>query len=216
MMKPHMQVKVSVILQFTLSSFNFLFGQEDKQSFWKPYIDADVKRLDLASFDSLICQKAYRIWYPHQVIELIELEDSHFSGQLVNFATRITRKGEPLNTVNQNLIIPNYTVPSLMADLMEENIETLPDSYEVDNYVNGLDGTTLIFEILVDNQYRLYSYWEPENDHYQDSTLMEVKQIRNIIAIIKGPMDLERLYSRFTDGLERGDYEVGGVILRKW
>lgn len=209
-------MKFVTILLFALISCNLLLGQENQQSVWKPYVNADVKRLDLTSFDSLKCQKAYRIWYPHQVIELFEIEDSLFSGQLVNFATRITRKGEPLNTVYQKLMIPDFTVLSLMSDLSKENIETLPDSYDVAQYVNGLDGTTLVFEILVDNRYRLYSYWEPENDHYQDSTLIEVKQVRNIISIIKAQMDLKHLYSRFTDGLRRGYYELGGIILRKW
>lgn len=203
-----------VILIFLINN-SFAFGQDEKKSFWEPYVVSDIKRLDLKQFDSLNYQKAYRIWNPHQVVELIEINDTTYIGQLVNFATKITREEKSIGTISQKLKIPDFTVKLLIEKLSSENIETLSDSYDVKGYVNGLDGTTLIFEIFSNKKIRIYSYWEPENDYYQNPNLSEVKSIRNILTAIKAQIDLERLFSDFTNNLERGSYNLGGVIMEK-
>jgi hypothetical protein len=200
---------------FFLISYNLAFGQIKKESSWKPYVVSDIKRLDLVFFDSMNYQKAYRIWNHHQVIELIKINDSIFAGQLVNFVTKVTRKEKKIKTISQRLKIPGYTVKLLIEKLAAENIETLPDSYDVKGYVNGLDGTTIIFEISSNKSSRLYSYWEPENDYYQKLEIPEVKNVRDILKTIKNEIDLDNLFSKFTDDLGPGYYDLGGIIMGK-
>ena len=200
---------------FFLIPYSLAFGQVKKESTWKPYVVSDIKRLHLVSFDSMYYPKAYRIWNSHQVVELIKINDSIYTGQLVNFVAKITRKEKMIGTISQKLKIPGYTVKLLIEKLSAENIETLPDSYDVKDYVNGLDGTTILFEICNRNSSRLYSYWEPENDYYQKPEIPEVKNVRDILKTIKNEIALEKLFSKFTDDLGPGTYDLGGIIMEK-
>ena len=103
----------------------------------------------------------------------------------------------------------------MIEKLSKDNIETLPDSYDVKGYINGLDGTTLIFEISSNKSQRIYAYWEPENNHYQSPDIYEVKSVRNILKTIKSEMNLDKLFSDFTSILRPGFYDLGGIIMQK-
>ena len=133
----------------------------------------------------------------------------------MNFVSKITREEKSIGTISQKLNIPDYTVKLLIEKLSIEKIETLPDSYNVKYYVNWFDGTTIIFEIFSNKKRRIYAYWEPENDYYQNPNLNEVKSVRNILTNIKSQIDLEKLFSDFTNGLKPGSYNLGGVIMEK-
>jgi hypothetical protein len=206
-------MKKSFPLIFILLICNSTFGQEKEDSFWKPYVLSDIKQLRLVSFDSIKYEKAYRIWNPHQVIELIKINDSTYNGKMVNFATKTTPDENKIGKISQTLMIPDYTVKKLINKLFTENIETLPDSYDVKGYINGVDGITYIFEIGTSIGCRIYSYWEPENDHYQNPELKEIKNVRNILSSIRSEIDLNGLFTKFTDNLGRGTYDIGGIIL---
>jgi len=207
--------KILVIIFFLLF-YNLTFGQDAKDSFWKKYIDLDIQKLNLKPFDNLHYEKAYRIWtYSYQVVELIKINDTTYTGQLVNYVTKRSKKVKSNKTIFQKLIIPDGTVKLLIEILSVENIEKLQDSDEVKGYINGLDGTTYVFEISSDNQKRVYSFWEPESVQYQNPEIIEVKHVRNILNAIKSEIDTGRLFSAFIDSLDIGKYLYGGAVLTK-
>jgi len=205
-----------IVITFILLIYNLTYGQVNKESFWKPYIESDIRKLSLESFDSLHHEQAYRIWNSYQVVELIKVNDSIYKGQLVNFVTKVIRNGKKEKTIFQKLIIPDYTVKKLIEKLSSENIEKLPDSRNVEGYINGLDGITYIFEISSNKEKRIYSYWEPESEHYQNSEIPEVKNVRNILKAIKSEIDLGKFFSSFIDNLGLGTYRYGGIIIKKF
>ncbi len=188
-------------------------SQTVDQSFWEPFIEADRQALRVARYDTLSFEKAYRIWTDYQVVELIQLRDSSYAGQLVNFVRKINRKGERKKAVYQSLLIPDAVVRRLMEKLYAQQIETLPDGDEVEGYVIGLDGKTYIFEIGLPHQRRVYAYWEPENDHYQDQHIKEVQSVRHILQAINAEFNLKDWFVRFRDMLPRGRYAYGMMIM---
>ena len=190
-----------------------MLGQDQEESFWKEYIDEDVSKLNLQNLESTDYDIAIRLWKPYQVIELVKVNDSVYQGQVVNYVTKVNRKEESKGAVSQRLSIPASVTKSLIEQLLQEGVKELPDSDDVEGYVNGVDGTTYVFEVNSHDKYRVYSYWEPENDHYQNPELKEVKSVRNILSAINKQFDAWKLFTMFRDNLPAGRYQYGGVVL---
>ena len=192
-----------------------IYGHSQEESFWTKYIKADSEKLNLDNFNNDQYEKIYRIWKSYQVIELIEINDTTFSGQLVNFVTKTFRKTEKNQIIKEVLKIPPLTVKTLMIDLKNSNIENLPDCEKVNGYVSGLDGTTYIFEIKLRDSKRVYSYWEPMSDYYQNDSIKEVKNVRAIITNLKSKVNPDLHFKNFTDNLDYGSYNYGGINMIK-
>lgn len=201
------------ILIFSLIS-TFAFGQTEKESFWNPYIESDRIEIGLKHYDSLNFEKAYRIWTDYQVVELIKITDSTYNGTLTNFVTKHKRKNKA-ETIYQKIKIPNGTVKELMTSLQKENIETLKDCSEIENYPQGFDGKTYVFEIGTEKEKRIYSYWEPENERYQDPEMSEIKNVRNILKSINNEFNLWKYFKDFRDRLPKGSYSYGMINMIK-
>lgn len=120
------------ILIFSLIT-TFAFGQTEKESFWNPYIESDRIEIGLKHYDSIIFEKAYRIWTEYQVVELIKINDTTYSGTLTNFVTQNKKKNKK-EIIYKKIKIPNETVERLIKTLFAENIETLKDCSEIENY----------------------------------------------------------------------------------
>ena len=139
-----MKKQIHILILSLISTF--AFGQTEKESFWNPYIESDRIEIGLKHYDSLNFEKAYRIWTDYQVVELIKITDSTYNGTLTNFVTENKRKNKS-EIIYQNIKIPNRIVEKLINSLNAENIETLKDCAEIENYPKGFDGKTYVFEI---------------------------------------------------------------------
>lgn len=206
-----MKLRISLFLLFIISFP--LLGQYKEESFWKKYVDEDVSKLNLQNLENANYKTAIRLWNPYQVVELIKVNDSVYQGQLVNFVNKVNRKEQKKRVVSQKLTIPASVTKTLIEQLLQEGVEELPDSYDVDGYVNGLDGITYVFEVNSLGKYRVYSYWEPENDRYQNLEIREVKSGRNILNAINNQFDSGKLFTLFRDSLPAGRYQYGGLIM---
>jgi uncharacterized protein YbaA (DUF1428 family) len=192
----------------------FTFGQTRKESFWNPYIESDRIEIGLQHYDSLNFKKAYRIWTDYQVVELIKLTDSTYSGSLTNFVTQRKSKKRS-EIVFQRIKIPDKTVEKLIKTLQLQNIETLKDSDEIESYPKGFDGKTYVFEIGKEKTRRVYSYWEPENEQYQNPEMPEIKNVRSILASINSEFNLWDYFVKFRDRLPSGSYSYGMINMVK-
>lgn len=205
--------KLTVIL-FILFIVCSISGYSQEASFWSKYVNTDIEKLNLDSFENSNYEKVYRIWKSYQVIELINTNDTTYSGQLVNFVTQTYRKTEKNKIIKEALEIPSSTVKTLIDDLNKSNIENLPDCEDIDGYASGLDGTTYIFEIHLIDSNRIYSYWEPMSD-YQNDSIKEVKDVRAIITTIDSLINPGLHFNNFINGLDYGSYTYGGINMTK-
>ncbi len=208
-----MENRIYILLLILITTFTF--GQKRKESFWNPYIESDRIGIELKHYDSLNFKKAYRIWTDYQVVELIKLTDSTYSGSLTNFVTQ--RKSKKKNEiVFQKIKIQDKTVEKLIKTLQSQNIETLKDSDEIEGYPKGFDGKTYIFEIGNEKNRRVYSYWEPENEQYQNPEMPEIKNVRSILTSINSEFNLWDYFVKFRDRLPNGKYSYGMInMVRK-
>lgn len=113
--------------------------------------------------------------------------------------------------------LPQPMVQRLVMYLVLEDTEVLPNSRDIEDYPNGLDGMTYVFEIAgCPSRYRIYSYWEPENDHYVSEEWPEIKHVRSILKAINQEVDLWTHFSNFLDRLPIGRYRYGGINIEKF
>jgi hypothetical protein len=191
-------------------------GHSPDNSFWEKFIRADIEKLNLDQYDNDNFEKVYRIWNFYQVIELVQRNDSVCSGKLVNYVTKTSRKTEKNKIIKEELEIPSSTVKALIDNLGKSNIENLPDCESIDGYVSGLDGTTYIFEIQLNDSKRIYSFWEPMSDYYQNDSIKEVNDVRSIISNLQTEINPGLHFKNFIDKLDKGSYNYNGTNMIKF
>lgn len=172
-----------------------------------------AQKSDFTKFNPDIHLRIYRIEISnYQFIELVETNDHAFKGRLINRVRKINRKEKHKKIISETLMIPSSDVKQIMGIANRNEIETLPNSLEIKKYTNGLDGMNMSFVIEKSNSTRSFSYWEPESN-YQDSTLMEVIAVRNIISTLREKINFEFHFEKFRSNLPIGKYAYGGVIV---
>ncbi len=204
-------LKIILILSIGLQS-NLSFAQVST-SYWKTYIDQHAKKLNLKPIEISDCLIHYRIWKSYQLVDICKINEGIYDGQLINFVYKKTRgeRNEKYRVVFEANNITETSIADLFEYLHSENIESLPDSDDIENYPHGFDGTTYIFEVKTPEKYRLYSYWEPMNDRYVEGNIPEVRHVRNILVRIYNEFELRNSFTKFRDSLPKGVYQYGGV-----
>jgi hypothetical protein len=193
---------------------NNAFGQNS--SFWELFISSQQEKLKLNNFEDFEFVKRYRIWTNSQLLEFIKINDSTYEGSLINYINKVYRKSIPIKTIYQKQLIPILTVEKIMNQIYNESIETLNDCDDIEGCVTGLDGKTYIFEIGFDNNRKIYTYWEPEDDDYQNSEIVEIKNVRNILNVIRTEIKNEYSLKKFIDDLPIGTYSNGETTIQKF
>ncbi len=169
------------------------------QSSWKAYVDSSRPQLALISTDSLKHGKMYRIWIGYQIIELVQEADSAFIGHIITSVLPLPTKQRIPQF--QKLDIPAKTVKILINQLQKEAIETLPDCKKIDGYSLGFDGYSIIVEVCINNSFRLYSYWCPDDQNHE---IKEVKNINAILGTLKTVLKLDSLLMNYFNSLPPG------------
>ncbi|ALI99175.1 hypothetical protein [Rufibacter tibetensis] len=211
-------MKLTTILILFFLSYSATAQIDQQQAYVKGYINDHIKSLGIESIDSTTNIKVYRIWTDYQLVHLEQKADSTFNGLLVNFVTK--RSGTPKKPKEELIIhsikIPDSSVMHLLDSFYEFNIETLKDSHELENYPQGLDGNTFVFEVANANSYRIYSYWEPLNDRYQNKELPEIISVRGILKTLISTISPPKHFAWFLDKLPKGSYRYGGINMVKF
>ncbi|WP_139959502.1 hypothetical protein [Flavicella sediminum] len=200
--------KIIYILIFLGIGINFCFSQTESE------------RFDLTEFDSIKHERIYRIEISdYQITELLELKSGEFKGSLNHSVWTTNRKGIRKKNINQKIRIPNLTVKKLISELNESGIENLKDCNEIENCINGLDGTTTYFKILKNGEMNSASYWELESDYYYKQNKVElpseVNKARKIVSIINKEFNLKKQFQEFLNRLPKGRYSYSTLIMKK-
>ena len=99
-----------------------------------------------------------------------------------------------------------------MLELNLKNIEVLRDCYEFENYPKGFDGKSYTFEIGINDEKVIYSYWEPER--FKDLNIDDLKSVQQILKSINNEFSLWDYFIKFRDRLPKGYYRYGGINMQ--
>jgi hypothetical protein len=175
---------------------------------------------ELTKFDNLIHIEIYRIEVAeYQRLELIELRNGEFEGDLIHSVWKTNRKEEQKKKITQKIRIPEKMVKKLMVELRNRGYENLKDCSEITDCIVGLDGTTITFNMLKNGINKSASYWELELDYYYKTNSVEIPkevfEARKIFEIINEEIDLKKQFENYTSRLPIGKYMFNGIIMEK-
>ncbi|AUC23225.1 MULTISPECIES: hypothetical protein [Polaribacter] len=170
--------------------------------------------------DSLSQKEIYRIEVAEfQRLELIELKNGEFKGDLIHSVWKTNRKEEQKKKIVQKIKVPEKMVKKLMAELRNDGFENLKDCNEIEDCIVGLDGTTITFSFLKNGVNKSASYWELESDYYYKTNSvqlpLEVLEARKIFGIVNQEIDLKKQFENFTSRLPIGKYMFNGIIMER-
>ena len=170
--------------------------------------------------DSLSQKEIYRIEVAEfQRLELIELKNGEFKGDLIHSVWKTNRKEEQKKKIVQKIKVPENMVKKLMAELRNDGFENLKDCNEIEDCIVGLDGTTITFSFLKNGVNKSASYWELESDYYYKTNSvqlpLEVLEARKIFGIVNQEIDLKKQFENFTSRLPIGKYMFNGIIMER-
>jgi hypothetical protein len=173
---------------------------------------------NLTEFDSFLHKEIYRIDVAEfQKLELIKLNNGKFEGSLTHSVWRTNRKEEQKSEISQKIKIPEKMVEKLMTELKNTGYEKLKDCSEIKDCIVGLDGKTIIFNLLQKSINQSASYWELKSDYYYKTNSVEipneVMDARKTFEIINSEIDLEKQFQNFISRLPIGKYLFNGIIM---
>jgi len=151
--------------------------------FYKLYkYEANQLKLDSLEpgYDSL----QIRIWYDYGLLDtqnviVIKGGNGQWSAELLTLGFNANDSSYLRTPILKERItkVPASGWPSFIKELIELNITRLPDQGKVPGYkdILGADGVSYSVEVATKNEYRFYSYWQPDTykKAYKEAMNME-------------------------------------------
>ncbi len=142
------------------------------------------KELGLDSIENGYHDLQIRVWYNYALVKerklvIITNKDTNWTAAMYDF--QISRDGKTETILSKKIrqVSPKSGWPAFSKKLLALQVVTLPNQDDVEGYSAGDDGKTYSVEVASKNQYRFYSYWEPQKN--QD----KFWQAKNLTEILK-------------------------------
>jgi len=166
------------------------------------------KTLDLKNLEQSTNEFNFRFSNYGQVIE-ISKDSSRYSGNITNFIYH-TQKGNrnEAKTLKNKIELSSKQAEEVYNIIEKSKISDLPTDEKIENWKQGLDGTTYIIEHSDKETYWIKKYWTPTT---QDS-IPEAIIVLDLIKNLSDTLNLQEIYSSFKNTLpKKGCYNSGGM-----
>ena len=166
------------------------------------------KTLDLKNLEQSTNEFNFRFSNYGQVIE-ISKDSSRYSGNITNFIYH-TQKGNrnEAKTLKNKIELSSKQAEEVYNIIEKSKISDLHTDEKIENWKQGLDGTTYIIEHSDKETYWIKKYWTPTT---QDS-IPEAIIVLDLIKNLSDTLNLQETYSSFKNTLpKKGCYNSGGM-----
>lgn len=145
------------------------------------------KQLGLDSLENGFHDLQIRVWYDfatakEQKLIVITNKDTNWTAAIYNWQVGRDGKTETILSKKLRAVVPISGWPTFSKKLLHLQIVTLPTQDDVEGYSAGSEGRTYSVELATKDQYRFYSYWEPQV--YQDK-FWQAKNMSEILKLIE-------------------------------
>jgi len=164
------------------------------------------KTLDLKDFEKSTDEFNFRFRNHGQVIE-ISKDSSNYSGKIINyiFHTKRSNKNE-FKILSNKIDLSSKQTKEIYNIIKNSKIIDLPTDEKTENWKQGTDGITYLFEYSDKKKYWLKTYWTPTS---QDS----ISEAVIILDLITDSLNLQETYLSFKNTLpKKGCYNSGGIV----
>ena len=150
------------------------------------------KQLGLDSLENGFHDLQIRVWYDFALVKeqkliVITNKDTNWTAAVYDLQVDWDGKHETILSKKIRHVAPKSGWTTFSKKLLDLQILTLPNQDDVEGYSAGDDGITYNIEVATKNQYRFYSYWEPQR--YQDK-FWQAKNMADILKLFKQELDV--------------------------
>ncbi len=143
-------------------------------------------QLGLDSLENGFHDLQIRVWYDFALVKegkLIVITNKDTNWTAIIYVWQIDRNGTTETMVSKKIqqVVPKSGWPIFSKKLLDLQIVTLPTQDDVEGYSAGDDGRTYNVEVATKNQYRFYSYWEPQKNKNQFWQAKNMTEILNLL-----------------------------------
>ena len=200
-----------IIFSFILiQSVNFLYAQSKEKvtfskskhlSIFNEFILKAETKLKIKSLKTSPSELQFRIWmYPHigKNYFLISLDtvNNGWKGKLYFF--QYNRNADSFSNIITKDVNPKTNWNNLISKISRYGLFVLPDweTLEIDSDIEVADGATFLIEVVMDNNYRFFTY---NNPNEYSSYSFECNCMNKIINLIDEELDLKNEFKKYID-----------------
>ncbi|MCW3074760.1 MAG: hypothetical protein JWP69_1829 [Flaviaesturariibacter sp.] len=145
------------------------------------------KQLGLYSLENGFDDLQIRVWYDFALVRerrlvVITNNDANWTATVYHLQVDWDGKTETILSKKVKQLIPKSGWTTFSKKLLDLKVVTLPSQDYIKGYSGGEDGRTYNVEVASKNQYRFYSYWEPQE--YQ-TKFWQAKNMADILKLFE-------------------------------
>ena len=129
-------------------------------SFWKKYINEDIEKFQLPELN-LKSEFVFRSWNPGNLLEISKHQDS-IIGKIVYFVLKVSDENSKDVTFVKTYELPKSTSNALYEYILNSGFQKIPSDKFIQDWHQGFDGITHIFEYKGVDSYSFKKYWTPK------------------------------------------------------
>ena len=150
------------------------------------------KQLGLDSLENGFQDLQIRVWYNSSLVKerkliVITNKDTNWTAAIYDLQVDWDGKTETILSKKIRNVSPKSGWPTFSKKLLDLQIVTLPNQDDVEGYSAGDDGITYSVEVGMKNQYRFYSYWQPQEYH---DKFWQAKNMTEILKLFETELDI--------------------------
>ncbi len=150
------------------------------------------KQFGLDSLENGFQDLQIRVWYNFSLIKeqklvVITNKDTTWTATIYNSQVDWHNNTEIILSKKTTQVSPKSGWPTFSKKLLNLQIATLPNQDDVEGYSAGDDGKTYSVEVATKNQYRFYSYWEPQKNQEK---FWQAKNLTEILHLFETELDI--------------------------
>ncbi len=145
-------------LAFSQGNFdNYSITDDSDTTFYFQFMDEIISTFELTSILDKQDDFVFRNWGPSSLLEITRT-DNNVAGTISYF---VMESGKKKRVFVKTYKLPKQTSEKLHDYVIGSEAYQLPSSNSIENWVNGFDGITFIYETKNRNEISFKQYWTP-------------------------------------------------------
>ena len=190
-------------LSFAQASIDrFSFTGDSDTSYYYAYVNERVSTFELTGMVDKEEEFVFRFWRPFGFVEVTK----NGTALAARVTFMIIKVGKKERRFVKSFELPRETATSLYSFLLTSEAYPLPTSNAIDNWVNGLDGVTYVYEIKNESSLSFKWYWSPR----AQEGVPEAHTLLDFNTCIDETTGFEQLRSSFDEAIPFQSYKYHG------
>ena len=190
-------------LSFAQASIeHFSFTGDSDTSYYYAYVNERVSTFELTGIVDKEVEFVFRFWRPSGFVEVTK----NGTALAARVTFMVIEAGKKERRFVKTFELPRETATSLYSFLLTSEAYQLPSSNAIDNWVNGLDGVTYVYEIKNESSLSFKWYWSPRTQE----GVPEAHTLLDFNTCIDEIIGFEHLRTSFDEAIPFRSYKYHG------